>query len=61
MSQAEVENTPFWLKDNFAPVFEETTAENLTVKGSIPRALNGRLSLEKRGQSANGRVTCTGF
>ena len=43
MSQAEVENTPFWLKDNFAPVFEETTAENLTVRGSIPDALNGRL------------------
>ena len=43
MSQAEVENTPFWLKDNFAPVFEETTAENLTVRGTIPSALNGRL------------------
>ena len=43
MSQAEVENTPFWLKDNFAPVFEETTAENLTVRGTIPDALNGRL------------------
>ena len=43
MSQAEVESTPFWLKDNFAPVFEETTAENLMVRGSIPNALNGQL------------------
>ena len=42
MSQA-VENTPFWLKDNFAPVFEETTAENLSIRGTIPSALNGRL------------------
>ena len=43
MSQAQVESTPFWLRDNFAPVFEETTAENLNVRGHIPQALNGRL------------------
>ena len=34
---------PFYLKDNFAPVFEETTADKLEVIGSIPPELNGRL------------------
>ena len=53
MSQA-VENTPFWLKDNFA-VFEETTAENLSVRGTIPARFE-RTSLEKWGQSADWRV-----
>ncbi len=38
-----VEETRFWLKDNFAPVFEETTATDLKVTGQIPQALNGRL------------------
>lgn len=33
---------PFWLADNFAPVFEETTEFNLQVTGSIPPELNGR-------------------
>jgi carotenoid cleavage dioxygenase len=40
---AQQEETPFWLKDNFAPVFEERTETNLKVTGEIPRALNGRL------------------
>ena len=43
MSEAVKEDKPFWLTDNFAPVFEETTATDLTVTGEIPRALNGRL------------------
>lgn len=33
---------PFWLKENFAPVHEETTSESLTVTGTIPPELNGR-------------------
>jgi carotenoid cleavage dioxygenase-like enzyme len=36
-------DTPFYLKDNFAPVFEETTEDKLEVIGAIPPALNGRL------------------
>lgn len=43
MSEAAVEETPFWLKDNFAPVYEEVTATDLKVTGEIPKALNGRL------------------
>ena len=43
MSEAVQEEQRFWLKDNFAPVFEETTATDLTVTGEIPKALNGRL------------------
>ncbi len=43
MSEAVKEDKPFWLTDNFAPVFEETTATDLTVTGEIPGALNGRL------------------
>ncbi len=39
----QAQETPFWLRDNFAPVFEETTATDLTVTGTIPEALNGRL------------------
>ncbi len=42
MSEAVAEQ-PFWLKDNFAPVFEEVTETNLKVTGKIPEALNGRL------------------
>ena len=34
---------PFYLKDNFAPVFEERSDSALEVIGSIPPALNGRL------------------
>ncbi len=34
---------PFWLKDNFAPVFDEVTVTDLKVTGVIPRELNGRL------------------
>ncbi len=37
------EEQPFWLKDNFAPVFEEVTATDLEVTGNIPRTLSGRL------------------
>lgn len=43
MSEALAEETPFWLKDNFAPVYEETTETDLKVTGEIPKALNGRL------------------
>ncbi|MBT5203659.1 MAG: dioxygenase, partial [Gammaproteobacteria bacterium] len=43
MSEALEEKTPFWLEDNFAPVFEERTETELTVTGNIPEALNGRL------------------
>ncbi len=43
MSEAIKDDTPFWLKDNFAPTFEETTATELTVTGEIPKALDGRL------------------
>jgi carotenoid cleavage dioxygenase len=39
----QLQETPFWLKDNFAPVYEETTATELKVTGEIPQALNGRL------------------
>ena len=42
MSEA-VQETPFWLRDNFAPVFEETTATDLKVTGHIPEGLSGRL------------------
>lgn len=39
---AKVEEKPFWLKDNFAPVFEERTETDLKVTGNIPPELNGR-------------------
>lgn len=42
MSEA-VQEQRFWLRDNFAPVFEETTTTQLSVTGHIPEALNGRL------------------
>lgn len=34
---------PFYLKDNFAPIFEEIADAELEVIGAIPPALNGRL------------------
>jgi carotenoid cleavage dioxygenase len=40
MNQAQ--KKPFYLRDNFAPVEEEITADVLEVVGSIPPALNGR-------------------
>ncbi|MFK8049399.1 MAG: carotenoid oxygenase family protein [Halioglobus sp.] len=43
MGEAATEHKPFWLSDNFAPVFEEVTETKLKVTGEIPRALNGRL------------------
>ncbi len=43
MSEATQEKTPFWLKDNFAPVFEERTEASLNVIGQIPEQLNGTL------------------
>lgn len=43
MSEALQDKPPFWLEDNFAPVFEERTETELTVTGKIPEALNGRL------------------
>lgn len=42
MNQA-AEELPFYLKNNFAPVFEERTEANLQVIGEIPAALSGRL------------------
>ena len=39
----QLQEEPFWLKDNFAPVFDEVTETNLNVTGEIPRELNGRL------------------
>jgi carotenoid cleavage dioxygenase len=39
----QIQEQPFWLKDNFAPVFEERTETDLKVTGTIPRELNGRL------------------
>lgn len=42
MNQIE-EKKPFYLKDNFAPIFEERTDTNLEVLGQIPAYLNGRL------------------
>lgn len=43
MTEQNAEATPFWLKDNFAPVYEEITATDLKVTGTIPAALSGRL------------------
>ena len=39
----QLQEEPFWLKDNFAPVFDEVTETDLKVTGAIPRELNGRL------------------
>ena len=33
--------TPAWMKGNYAPVYEESTAFELSVKGSIPPELSG--------------------
>ena len=41
MSEA-IQETPFWLSGNFAPTYEEVTATDLKVTGSIPPELNGR-------------------
>ena len=43
MTEQIAEPTPFWLKDNFAPVQDEVTVTDLKVTGDIPTALNGRL------------------
>ncbi len=37
-----VEELPFHLRGNYAPVFEELTAHDLPVDGAVPPALNGR-------------------
>jgi len=42
MSEAVDTQRPFWLTGNFAPTFEEVTATELAVTGSIPPELNGR-------------------
>lgn len=42
MSEQAVAQTPFWLSGNFAPTFEEVTATDLKVTGSIPPELKGR-------------------
>lgn len=34
-------NVPWWLQNNFQPVFDEIDSFDLPVKGSIPRELNG--------------------
>lgn len=34
--------TPFWLKDNFAPLANENEVSNPTIEGAIPSDLNGR-------------------
>lgn len=39
----QLQEQPFWLKDNFAPVYDEVTVTDLEVTGEIPEALNGRL------------------
>ena len=42
MSASEsAEELPFHLRGNFAPVFEEVTAEDLPCEGEIPRELDG--------------------
>ena len=42
MSEAAIEQTPFWLSGNFAPTTEEVTVDELAVTGAIPPELNGR-------------------
>ena len=53
----QLKEEPFWLKDNFAPVFEEVTETDLKVTGETPKALNGRLlrngANPQSGQSAH--------
>ena len=57
MSEAVDHEKPFWLSGNFAPTFEEVTAESLEVTGSIPPELNGRFfrngANPKSGESAH--------
>ena len=43
MSEARQEKAPFWLRDNFAPTFEERTVSDLKVIGQIPESLQGTL------------------
>ncbi|MDB2706454.1 carotenoid oxygenase family protein [Pseudomonadales bacterium] len=43
MSEARQEKAPFWLRDNFAPTFEERTESDLKVIGQIPKSLQGTL------------------
>jgi len=43
MSEARQEKAPFWLRDNFAPTFEERTDYDLKVIGHIPESLQGTL------------------
>ena len=43
MSEAIQEKAPFWLRDNFAPTFEERTDYDLKVIGHIPESLQGTL------------------
>jgi len=43
MSEARQETAPFWLRDNFAPTFEERTDFDLNVIGHIPDSLQGTL------------------
>ena len=43
MSEARQEKAPFWLRDNFAPTFEERTETDLKVIGHIPDSLQGTL------------------
>lgn len=43
MSEARQEKAPFWLRDNFAPTFEERTETDLKVIGHIPESLQGAL------------------
>jgi carotenoid cleavage dioxygenase-like enzyme len=43
MSEARQEKAPFWLRDNFAPTFEERTESDLKVIGQIPETLQGTL------------------
>ena len=43
MSEARQEKAPFWLRDNFAPTFEERTESDLKVIGHIPESLQGTL------------------
>ena len=42
MSEAAVNERPFWLSGNFAPTYDEVTETKLEVTGSIPPELNGR-------------------
>lgn len=42
MSEAAINERPFWLSGNFAPTYDEVTETKLEVTGSIPPELNGR-------------------